>query len=570
MEAKSPASMQESETTQPDSSVKLTTTGESSGLFSGLRIVSLCTLFSRILGLIRDIGMAMLFGNGMVMDAFSVAFRIPNLSRRLFGEGALTTAFLPVFIRELEQENQASAWKLVSAVLTLLAVTLCCLVLLGELLLWGASVVWEFGTEARLLIGLTAVMLPYLIFICLAAQVSAVLHSFSRFTWPALLPSVLNLVWIAAICWFAPWRETESAWNEQSAQVYFIAGSILVGGCLQLLVLLPTLFRLGFHYDISWRPALSKVTQIGKAMLPIMIGLSVTQINVIADSLIAWGFSQPEGGPLTMNLPGSPHYPVMAGTASALYYGQRMYQFPLGVFGVALGTVLYPLMSRHAERGRLDRVRDDLSLGLRLVICIGLPASAGLVLLAEPLTSLLFQHGSFDADDVRQTVGMVSAYGAAVWAYCGLLIVHRGYYAVGDRQTPLRVGLVAVVLNLVLNLTLIWVLGGQGLATATAFSAIVQVMIVTTLLQSRIGRLDWRAFRDTLFRAIAATLVMSAVCMWTLNQFEPGESMVQRFLQLVVPLTASMLTYFAVAKMLGMTEVWLLFRREKQSTKEDD
>jgi putative peptidoglycan lipid II flippase len=570
MEAKSPERMQESETTAPDSSAKQTLTGASSGLFSGLQIVSLCTLLSRVLGLIRDIGMAMLFGNGVVMDAFSVAFRIPNLSRRLFGEGALTTAFLPGFIRDMEQENQASAWKLVSAVLTLLVVTLCCLVLLGELLLWGISLAWENGTEVNLLIGLTAVMLPYLILICLAAQVSAVLHAFSRFTWPALLPSVLNLVWIAAICRFAPWRETQLTWNEQSAQVYFIAGSILVGGCLQLLVLLPTLFRLGFHYDVAWRPALSKVTQIGKAMVPIMIGLSVTQVNVIADSLIAWGFSQPEGGPLNMNLPGSPQYPVLVGTASALYYGQRMYQFPVGVFGVALGTVLYPLLSRHAERGRLDKVRDDLSLGLRLVICIGLPASAGLVLLAEPLTALLFQHGAFDADDARQTVGMISAYGAAVWAYCGLLIVHRGYYAVGDRQTPLGVGLVAVVLNLALNLTLIWFVGGRGLAMATAFSAIVQVIIVTVLLQSRIGWLNWQAFRHTLFRAMAATLAMSAVCLGVLNQFEPSESLTQRLLQVLAPLTASMATYFAVAKILGMTEVWLIFRREKQITKEDD
>ena len=409
--------------------------------------------------------MAMLFGNGMVMDAFSVAFRVPNLSRRLFGEGALATAFLPVFIREMEQHDKTSAWKLASAVLTLLGVTLCGVVLLGEVLLWGISSLWDIGTEGRLLIGLTAVMLPYLILICLAAQVSAVLHAFNHFTWPALLPVLLNLVWIAAIWLLAPW------WESTSSQVYMIAVCILVGGCLQLLAPLPTLFRLGFRYDSAWRSAQSKVTEIGKAMGPILIGLSVTQFNTIADSLIAWGFAQPEGGPLQMNLPGSPEYPVTAGTASALYFGQRMYQFPLGVFGVALGTVLFPLLSRHAERGRLDKLREDLSLGLRLVICIGLPASAGLVLLANPLTALLFQHGAFDAEDARQTANMISAYGTAVWAYCGLLIVHRGYYAVGDRKTPLYVGLAAVVLNLVLNLTLIWFLGGQGLAIATAVAA---------------------------------------------------------------------------------------------------
>jgi len=522
-------------------------------MFSGLRIVSLCTLLSRVLGLIRDMCMAAWFGNGVEMDAFSVAFRIPNLARRLFGEGALTAAFLPVFVREMEQSGRTSAWKLASAVLTVLALLLGGLVLVAELTLWGISLIWETGSEAKLLIGLTAALLPYMILICLTAQLSAVLHALGHFTWPALVPVVLNVLWIGGIWLIVPLLPSKSG------QIYAVAGCIVAAGCLQLATLLPILRKLGFCYDAAWRSARPKVLEIGRAMLPIVIGLSITQLNVLADSLMAWGFSRPENGPLRMSLPGHPEYPLQAGTASALYFGQRMYQFPLGVFGVALGTVLFPRLSRHAEHGRLDRLRDDLSLGLRLVICVGVPASLGLVLLAEPLTVLIFQHGAFDSEDARQTVGMISAYGIAVWAYCGLLIVHRGYYAVGDRRTPLRVGLITVAFNLILNFTLIWILGGRGLALSTALSAMLQVVAIAWFIQTQIGRLDWLRLRRTTIRATAATAVMGLVCLITRDYMGPDDRLTGRLLQVFVPLVASILTYFAMARLLSLNELWLLF-----------
>ena len=525
-----------------------------------MRTVSLLTLLSRILGLVRDVGMAALFGGGIVMDAFSVAFRVPNLARRLFGEGALTAAFLPTFIREMEQSGRRAAWQLASAVLGLLTLALCVLVLLGELSLWGLSLVWQGSAEADLLIGLTAVMLPYLILICLAAQISAILHALGHFTWPAMLPIVLNGVWISAIWWVAPRFES------QTAQVYAVAVCILIAGFVQFAAPLPTLHRLGFRYERAWQAARAKVAEIGRIMLPVLVGLSITQLNVLSDSLIAWGFSRPESGPAAMPLPGSPQYPLEVGTASALYFGQRMYQFPLGVFGIALGTVLFPLLSRHAAAGRLDRLRDDLMLGLRLVVCVGLPASLGLVLLATPLTSLLFQYGAFDVEDARQTAAMTSAYGIAVWAYCGLLIVNRGYYAVGDQQTPLRVGLAMVLLNLVLNLTLIWYLGGPGLALGTAVCAMLQVAIVVWFIQQRIGPLDWPRLARTTFRAAVATGVMSLACWVTLHQLDPltpGDRLTDRLLRVFVPLLASVLTYLAAAKLLRMDEIWLLFKRNQ-------
>ena len=536
-----------------------TTPPPATRLFAGLRIVSLCTLLSRVLGLVRDVGMASLFGNGMVMDAFSVAFRIPNLSRKLFGEGALSTAFLPAFVREMQQSGQASAWRLASAVFTTLALALSVLVLVAELTLWGVSSVWDFGQEAELLIGLTAVMLPYLVLICLAAQVGAVLHALGHFTWPALLPVLLNVVWIAAIWFLAP------QFASPTQQINALAGCIVVTGLLQLVAPLPTLWRLGFRYDRHWQSARQKVTEMTRVMLPVLVGLSVTQLNTLCDSLIAWGFSRPVGDAATTALFGVFDYPLRSGTASALYFGQRMYQFPLGVFGAALGTVLFPLLSRHAERGQLDRLRDDLTLGLRLVIVIGLPAGLGLMLLAKPLTTLLFQHGAFDSQDANQTADMISAYAIGVWAYCGLLIVHRGYYAIGDRRTPLRVAIMAVLLNLGLNLTLIWSLGGRGLALSTSVCAIVQVSACIWLLRTRLDQIDWRRLLRIACRTCIATAAMSLVCLVALQQTEPGPAFTTRLLRVFVPMLLSIVTYFAAAKLLGLDELWLLFKRQHQS-----
>lgn len=525
-------------------------------LFAHFRLVGLLTLVSRVLGLIRDMGMAALFGNGVLMDAFSVAFKIPNLARRLFGEGALTAAFLPVFIRESEQSGRAAAVQVASAVLTVLTIVLGGLVIAGELLLFGFGVA-AAGSATELLIVLTAMMLPYVLLICVAAQLSAVLNGLGHFTWPALVPSVLNVVWIVALWGVTP------LFASQTERIYVIAAAVVAGGVLQLGVQIPVLHRLGFRFDPAWRAAWPKVREIAAAMLPVMVGLSVTQLNTLCDSLIAWGFAQPPGLPPVMPIPGSPAWPVETGTASALYFGQRLYQFPLGVFGVALGTVMFPLLTRHAERGELHRLRDDLSLGLRLVLAIGLPASAGLVLLAEPLARLFFQYGEFDADDARQTAAMIAAYGIGVWAYCGQLIVHRAYYAVGDRSTPMRIGMAAVALNIVLNLTLIWPMGGQGLAAATALASSLQTVAVVWCLQARIGRLEWQGLARTCVKAVIATGLMSAACLFMLRHPILEGAPAGRLMTMIVPLTVSIAVYFAAARLLRMDEPWMLLRRHR-------
>ena len=534
----------------------------SSSLFSRLRLVSLLTLASRLLGLVRDMAMAALFGNGMILDAFTVAFRIPNMARRLFGEGALTAAFLPAFVRELETEGQSSAWRLASAVLTVLAMTLCGLVLIGELLLWAVSYWVETGPEAELLIGLTAVMLPYLVFICIAALLSAMLQAMNHFAWPALLPVLMNVVWLIGI-------GTAYAWQDSpAARIHTIAWFIIVAGGVQLVALSPVVRRFGFRFAFDWPSTRSKVNAIGRGMLPILIGLSVTQFNTLADSFIAWGLAEPdtalESAGIGETLQG---WSLAAGTASTLYFGQRLYQFPLGVCGVALGTVLFPRFSQHAEQGRHDRLRGDLLLGLQLVIAIGIPASVGLVLLAEPLTTLLFQYGEFDAGDTSRTAEMIAAYGIGVWAYCGLLIVHRAYYAVGDRITPLRIGLAAVVINLGLNFALIQPFGGRGLALATSFTAMLQVIAVVAMLQGRMGRLDWRSLLSSVLRVGVASVLMAATCLATLSFFDGELGLGNRLMRVAGPVIASLVVYSFAARLLGIREFSVLIRGDEDQSK---
>ena len=525
-----------------------------------LRVVSLCTIVSRVLGLLRDQAMGAIFGAGPILDSFTVAFRLPNLARVLLGEGALTTAFLPVFVKELNDEGREAAARMTWAVFVVLTAVLCGGVLVAEGLLWGIGQVFELSDQARLLRNLTALLLPYVILICLAAQLSAVLNALGRFLWPALVPVVLNIAWLAALWSLVP------LWPDATSQIYVTALVVVIAGGLQLLFPLPALSRCGFGYRNDWRAASDRVWKIARDMLPVVVGLSITQINAVLDSFVAWGFTQPvDGGPL-MPLPGSPPYPLAAGTATALYLGQRLYQFPLGVFGVALGTVLFPLLTMHAQRGETDKLRADLSLGVRLVLAIGIPASVGLMLVAHPLATLFFQYGKFDAEDARKTGDMIACYGSGVWAYCGLLILQRGFYAVGDRLTPMYVGFGALLLNVALNLSLIWSLDGRGLAVSTAIVAAIQCLATGYLLQRRIGSLRWWEIGATCAKTTIATGAMAVVCWLLLQAVSSGSGLTIRGLKLGLPLIASTVTYFGVAWLLKLSEPWMLImpRRHQQ------
>jgi len=519
-----------------------------------LRIVSLCTIASRILGLIRDMAMAARFGNGPILDAFTVAFRLPNLARAWLGEGALTTAFLPAFVAELQQRGVYGASRLAAAMSYMLTGVLCGLVLIAELTLWLLGQAFSLGEEAELLRSLTAILLPYVIFICLAAQWNAVLHSHGRFFWPSLVPVVLNVVWLACLWGIVP--QVPGA----AAQMMTMCACVVAAGIAQWLFPMPLLWKLGYRLRADLHDAWPQVRVILLQMLPVLAGLSVTQFNTLVDSLLAWGFSRPEHGGTDIPWWPGVDYPLSPGTASALYFGQRLYQFPLGVFGVALGTVLFPVFAAHAHRQDHAALRQDFSYGLRLVAAVGIPASAGLVLVARPLASLCFERGAFDAADTAQTADMIAAYGSGVWAYCGLLIGQRAFYATGDRQSPLRLSMAAALADLLLNLTLMWWLGGAGMAATTALVASGQCVLTCWAFGRKIGLHDWSAVRVSIFKTLVATAGMCTVGSFAMVSLEAWD--VSRFWTTALSVCLATATYFGAATLLRSPEPWdLLFRR---------
>jgi putative peptidoglycan lipid II flippase len=535
--------------------------GDMKHLWGGFWATSLGTLASRVLGLARDMATAALLGlgEGGVMDALVVAFRVPNLFRRIFGEGALAASFLPVF-SAVHQRDPRQAWQLVSALFTLLTLGLGSLVLAGEVAC--AAILWAVRRDDAAtwqLIGLTAALLPYMVLICLAAQASATLQALLRFRAAAVAPMLLNVLWLAAVWLVAPWFATDKL-----AQAYVIAAAILLSGVLQFGVQLPALWGLGFRFDVNWSATRESVWKIGRTMLPITLGLAVTQLNTLMDSLIAWGLSAPRGASQTIAWLGdAAPYPMESGAAAAVYYGERFYQLPVGILGVAIATVIYPLLSRHAARGDRDRVGRDLSLGLRLVWFTALPAGVGIMLVAQPLTRVLFERGAFTSDDAARAARMIAGYASGVWAYCAIPVLVRGYYAVGDALTPARVGLVAVAANLALNLTLIWPFAELGLAVSTSIAAGLQVVLLTVGFSRRASRLAWSELMSTVIRSALAVAVMSLAVLAVDHFFPPAAdaSRTRQAIQLALAIALGATTYAGTARLLRMSELRLLLRR---------
>jgi putative peptidoglycan lipid II flippase len=522
---------------------------ESEGSLRGFRLVSLCTLASRVLGMIRDMAMAAAFGAGPVMDAFSLAFRIPNLARRLFGEGAQTSAFLPAFVRMQEHSGRPAAQDLAAGMFLALGGVLATLVLVAEAALTLTWLCVPLSPDGRLLVELLMWLTPYLIGICLAAQQSAVLHGLRQFLWPAVLPLVLNLIWLAAL----PAAFLLS--RDEVARMKGLCGAILLAGGVQLAIPLVVLRRQGFPL---WRPravASAPVWGVFRALGPVLLGVTITQINTVFDSVIAWGLSPGTDGQTWLGrwLPSLPN-----GTASALYFGQRMYQFPLGLIGVALGTVLFPQLARQAERGDVSQFNRDISQGLSLTLSIGVPAGWGLMLLALPITRLLFQHGAFSPEAGQLTAGMIVAYGPAVAAFIGLMVVQRGYYAVGDRVTPVRHGLAAMGMNLVLDVALLFPLGAVGLAWATSLAACVQLGLAVHGLPRYCGPLDWPRLRRTAAQTLAGCTTMTLVLLAL--PAATGEGLSRRAWDVALPLCLGVVTYLGTAWAVGLKDPWRLMR----------
>jgi len=415
------------------------------GLLRSSSIVSLMTLLSRVLGLIRDVVVAQYFGARA--DPFFVAFKIPNFFRRLFAEGAFSVAFVPVLseyrrLRPLDEVRLLVAR--VSGVLgsALLAVTVAAIILADYL-------PWVFAPGFRsdpakfaLTADLLRITFPYLLFISLAAFASSVLNSYGRFAVPAFTPVLLNVCLIIATVYATPLFEEP---------LFALAWGVFFAGLVQMLFQLPFIARLGLLVRPQYQPKDEGVRRIGGLMVPALFGVSVSQINLLLDTLLA-SFLEP-------------------GSVSWLYYSDRLNNLPLGVFAIAIGVVILPALSgRHAAQEQ-DGFSRTLDWAVRLVLLIAVPASLALMVLATPLMATIFYYGEITAYDVAQMSLSLQAYGAGLLAFMLIKVLAPGFYARQDTKTPVKIGIQAMVVNMVLNLILVFPFAHAGLALATSLSA---------------------------------------------------------------------------------------------------
>ena len=523
--------------------------------FAGVPVVAGLTLMSRVLGLARDAATAAVFGAGPVLDAFTVAFRLPNLARRLLGEGALSAALLPALVSLREERGDAAADGLASVVVGRLAIGL------GAAGLTAAAVLTPLALGAgglsgewRSLCGLTAACAPLAGFTCVAAQLSAALHARGRFAAAAFCPVLLNLFWLAGVAVAAA---AVGAGGARGTAIYAVAAAVTVAGAAQVAFLLFALRRAGFGWRWDVDGTRAAVAGVRAAVLPVLLGLSVTQFNALLDGLLAWGLAAPAGDPGAELLPGV-GYPLEPGAASRLYFAQRLYQFPVGVFGVAVGTVLFPRFAAAASSpgGGGRRLEEEVKAGLRSVLFVGLPASAGLMLTVDLLTAVLLGRGAFDAADAAATASAAAALGAGAWAGCGLSVAARACYAAGDRRTPVVVGVWAVGANLVLNAALVWPLGVTGLAAAGAAATCGQCVGLVALLGRAVP--GWRAAGLSGAAVRAAVGAGGAAAGCVAARWGCAWAGLPAAVELAAAVAAAVAVFLPLSRGLGMTEVWEL------------
>lgn len=544
-------------------------------VISSARMIAVCTLMSRVTGLARDMVMMQVFGAARINDAFQFAFQIPNLFRRLFAEGAMSAVFIPVFTTTLEQEGRRSAWALLARTLALLATVLIIVVILGELVVlaaWfflpGATTVATDPTATaqpaarQLQLALTALMLPFMLTICILALLSSVLNCVGSFVPGALAPLALNIVMLVGVLVIGPLLSRD----DLSVQIYGVAASVLVAGVIQLLLLVPALranrIRIGWRFD----PREPKVRRIIALMGPVLLGQGVLVIGVFLDTFVCLLLTHNVGEPVTGRFLGlSFTYPLQEGAVSVLTVAQRLYQFPLGVLAVSLAIAAFPTFSRLAAREDWTSWAEQVRASLRLTIFVGLLAGAMMWLVSEPIVRLLFEYRRFDAEDTARAARVLMLYGVGMWAFCAQHIVLRAFYSISDVRTPLRISCVLVPLNLILSIVLVWFepIREAAFAIASSFTASISVVVGLVFLQRRTNAniLNRSGAVAIVKMLLAAGAAMASVWLVRPLLFAPrpgapglATDLLQRAVDVGGSLTTGVLVCFAAALLLGLPE----------------
>ena len=491
--------------------------------------IGAATLTSRVLGFIRDMVVALAFGAGPITDAFFVAFRIPNILRRLLAEGALSTAVIPVFTDYAVNHPREELVRMLRAILAAALLVLGVTALVGVLTApWLLSVIAPGFSEPgqrELAVLLTRVMFPYLILVGLAAFAMGVLNSQGRFFAAALGPAVLNVGMIAAVLLLA---------RRLDPPIVALAIGVLVGGVGQLLVQLPGVHALGLLVPPSRElrhPALGRVARL---LLPAVFGLAAVQVMVFVNTLLA------------SLLP--------AGSISFLYYADRVMEFPLGIFGVALASASLPAMSRQAAAGDTRGVVATLNFALRLAVYVSAPATVGLVILSAPITRVLFERGRFGPDDTAATAVALVWYAVGLVGFAGARIAAQAFYAIAEPGTAVRLGALAIGANVVAAVALMGPLGHAGLAAASSFGAYVNLLGLLWAGRRRFGRLGGRALAASVLRTALACVPLALWCLLILWAGGTGGGLARQAVWLAIAIGGGAVVFVAVSAALGSPE----------------
>lgn len=526
------------------------------------------TLLSRVTGLLRDVVIGAVFGAGMVTDAFFVAFRIPNLLRRLVGEGAATAALVPVITEYLTHRPRAEAMEMVRALWGIGIVVLLLLTAVGFL---GADPLVHLfapgfaGEKLALTIRLTRAMFVYLLCIGGVALAMGVLHALRCFAAPAFAPVLFNLAVIPCALWLS---------GMLAEPVMSLAYGVIIGGVCQFIWQIPPLFRQNVPLLPRWNPGHPAIRRIAVLLLPLLFGAGIYQINQIVSTLLASLLAE--------------------GSVSALWFATRLFEFPVGVFVTALSTAALPSLSLQAQLRDVDKLRESLGFALRLVNLVTLPATVGLIVLAEPLSSVLFFHGAFGVDDVRETAAALQGYAVGLWAVAATRILSVCLYAMQDTRTPVIGGATAFVAKVVFSLMLMgqislasdagtlarlfaplsaalgmahW--GAAGLALATSLSAIVNLLLQAIFLHRRVGGFLWSAWFSSLAWSIVGCGVMTFPLWWITQQavwIGPVTSLTERMVILAFALLVGTMSYCTIAWRGGKNELRILVEMLPQRT----
>jgi putative peptidoglycan lipid II flippase len=514
-------------------------------------VVSVAVFMSRITGLLRESVMARLFGAGLIYDAFMLGFRIPNLTRDLFAEGALSSAFVPTFSEYLSQRSKEEAGRLVNLVATALIIVVGVVCAAGMIFAPALVHLLAPGFAAvpgkfELAVHMTRIMFPFLLLVALAAQAMGVLNACDRFGVPAIASTFFNLGSVG----FGVVLGVFMGPMLHLSRIEGMAIGVVLGGALQLVWQLPSLHRLGFRFQLALKWSDPGLQRILRLMVPAILGNAAVQINVMVNTNFASSIYDPIRG--------------LDGPVSWLSYAFRFMQLPLGLFGVAMGSATLPSIARSAARGDIDEFRRTLSNSLGTVFLLTVPSSVGLIVLGKSIIGGIYQGGRFQLYDTQQTALALSFYAIGLTGYAALKVLSPAFYALNDARTPMLVSLVSILVNYLAASSMIRLtgLGHAGLALSTSTVALFGFVALFAMLRKRIGGVHGRALAAQIGKVALASAIMGAVIFGLTRGMETwlGVSQMARLADLGVSIPIGLAVYYGSCRVLGLGEIDAVIR----------